>query len=218
MECFTIDGDRFLIDDEDLEKISNINWRLSGDGYILAYKTINKKRKLRLHRLILDAPDNLYVDHINGVKTDNRKSNLRLCSKKENRRNSKPDLERQYKGVFVCNPNKFRVIIDGTHMGYFSNIEAAANCYNFYAKILHKEFARLNEVNVSMDRSEWERYKKQKASIFKGVSSGKNGYKVSITINKKSIYIGFSKSEKEAALLYNNYLLENNIDKPLNEV
>ena len=40
-----------------------------------------------LHRLIMDAPKSIDVDHINHVMLDCRRSNLRLCSRSENLQN-----------------------------------------------------------------------------------------------------------------------------------
>jgi hypothetical protein len=45
------------------------------------------KVRIYLHRWILDAPDHLIVDHINGNGLDNRRSNLRIVTTSENSRN-----------------------------------------------------------------------------------------------------------------------------------
>lgn len=43
----------------------------------------------KLHRLVMKPPKNMVVDHINHNIFDNRKSNLRICSKAENNQNKK---------------------------------------------------------------------------------------------------------------------------------
>jgi hypothetical protein len=42
---------------------------------------------IMLHRLIMDAPQGLVVDHINGLGLDNRRANLRICTQNDNAKN-----------------------------------------------------------------------------------------------------------------------------------
>lgn len=67
-----------LIDLEYIELVKNYKWSLD-HGYVT-----NKKNKIRLHRLIMDAPEDMVVDHINHNKLDNRYDNLRICTSQEN--------------------------------------------------------------------------------------------------------------------------------------
>lgn len=89
----TNDGTQFTIDTEDLDVIRGFAWMHANTGYFVNRR--NGKTSL-LHRMIMNASDGLVVDHINHDKTDNRKSNLRLCTQKENCRNKK-DVP---KGIF----------------------------------------------------------------------------------------------------------------------
>lgn len=61
---------------------------IMANGYCYVSLYINKKyQKFRLHRVVMECfhgPSELTVDHINGVKTDNRLENLRYCSLLEN--------------------------------------------------------------------------------------------------------------------------------------
>lgn len=72
---------RSKIDLEDIDKVKNIKWGLNNEGYC-------KNNKIgMLHRFLMNCPDDMVVDHINHDKLDNRKSNLRTCSRQENNLN-----------------------------------------------------------------------------------------------------------------------------------
>jgi len=87
---------KVLIDDEDYGKIKNYTWCLSFDptinGFYVTALTpfVNKKRKsLKIYRIIMDEPKGKKVDHIDGNTLDNRKTNLRICTNRQNCRNRK---------------------------------------------------------------------------------------------------------------------------------
>ena len=78
-----IGNKKVLIDEEDFNKISKINWSIDGKGY--AYKHKNKSGdRMSLHRFLLNPPRHLVVDHINHDILDNRKSNLRIVTQAVN--------------------------------------------------------------------------------------------------------------------------------------
>lgn len=72
-----------LFDLEDLEFLQDRSWHINC-GY--AVSNVSDK-KVRLHRLIMCAPESLWVDHINGNRLDNRRSNLRVVTTVENAQN-----------------------------------------------------------------------------------------------------------------------------------
>lgn len=77
------------IDADDVEKIRYTKWTESlGYAY---YKGTRTTRGYHMHRLIMGVigQEKVFVDHINGDKLDNRKSNLRLVNKSENAMNMK---------------------------------------------------------------------------------------------------------------------------------
>lgn len=79
-----------LIDTEDLARFLNIRNTLTAHsrGYVAFKVQHNKVNTMYLiHRLIMDAPEGICVDHISGNKLDNRKSNLRLANYSENNQN-----------------------------------------------------------------------------------------------------------------------------------
>lgn len=103
----------------------------------------NRRKKTMLHRIIAEHfipnPHNYpHVDHVNGIKTDNRIENLRWCTRLQNmlfdnhrqRRNKKTDL----KGVSYNTINKkygSEVKFDGYRkwLGYFDTKEQAREVY-----------------------------------------------------------------------------------------
>lgn len=80
---YTSNNEPFYVDLEDFWKVKDICWHKDSQGYIVS-------GNLRIHRLIMDCPDGLEVDHIHGVQTrnDNRKYNLRVGTHGENQMNS----------------------------------------------------------------------------------------------------------------------------------
>ncbi len=148
-----------LVDSEDYEYLSQWKWHAikQGNSYYACraeqyYE--NGKRKTKhysMHREImgLNHGDCRHTDHINHLGLDNRKCNLRVCSKKENAYNQLPrkGVSSKYKGVWR-HQNKWRSCImkDGkrTYLGMHDSETEAANAYNVAAEQLFGEFACLN--------------------------------------------------------------------------
>lgn len=78
----------FLFDVEDLPIIESHIWYRDKDGYLVSCYNYNGQRRfVRFHRIVMHAQPKQFVDHINHDRADNRKQNLRLCSRSENTRN-----------------------------------------------------------------------------------------------------------------------------------
>ena len=147
------------VDDEDYEKINQYKWRFSNKQGVATQVQISgsgklgtqKRKTLLLHRFILNAPRGLEVDHKNGDKLDNRRSNLRVCSHAENMRNrkvSKATLS-GFKGV-RSNGSRWQAYImfneKFINLGQHDTRKDAARAYNKAALVYFGEFARLNEL------------------------------------------------------------------------
>jgi hypothetical protein len=133
-------------------KIGDIAGGITGRGYVQI--GINGKL-LQANRLVWiynngDIPDGLHIDHINGVKNDNRLSNLRLATHSQNMCNTvkRKDNTSKFKGVcFHKHMKKWRAEITASgkrkHLGYRDTKEAAYELYVAAANKLHGEFACL---------------------------------------------------------------------------
>ena len=90
-------GQFAIVDDEDYELVSKYRWHSMKNGQT---DHVYAATKVRMHRLVIDAPPGYMVDHINGDTLDNRKANLRLCTNAQNQQNT-PSRggSSKYKGV-----------------------------------------------------------------------------------------------------------------------
>ncbi len=148
-----------LVDDKDCGEISKYKWFANSQRnkhYAARMVSQPNTRSMRvlMAREIMDAPDDMVVDHINGNTMDNRRCNLRLCTSKENSQNKHAVWGQvAYKGVYYIKQNKRYVAHcnkDGAqaYMGSFDTPEEAALVYNDFAREVFGEFAKLNEVYV----------------------------------------------------------------------
>lgn len=77
-------NERILVDKEDFDKVKKWSWCVGKQGYPVA--NINNTVK-KINWVLFPTIKHKVQDHINGDKLDNRKSNIRYCSQKENSRN-----------------------------------------------------------------------------------------------------------------------------------
>ena len=121
------------------------------------YKIVNLNRKsYYLHRIIannfIDNPNNdIFVDHINGLKFDYRINNLRWVSRTENNRN-----RTFYKGVkyqFVDELEEHAITIDKVNDWYFEDYYLVDDEILYYDGVKYRylgKYAHGKQWNVSM--------------------------------------------------------------------
>lgn len=149
-------GEEILVDSEDYPKVELFRWfRASRRPYAHAHVrgADGRRHQIQMHRLIMNPPANLVIDHIDGDPKNNRKSNLRVCTQAENSRNQRSQKSKasRWRGVSMCKSTgrwQVAIRVGGTRVwgGRFSDEIEAAQAYNQLAITHHGQFARLNEV------------------------------------------------------------------------
>jgi hypothetical protein len=151
MKKILLTQNRFtLVDDEDFEKLNKYNWCVSS-GY--AVGGTNRNGHFKMHRIILGVKRGQEVDHIDGNRLNNQKSNLRIASRTQNQMNRKIQINNHsgFKGVSWCKRTKkwlvqIRVKTKTIFLGYFEERIDAANVYNETAKRFFGQYAKLNKI------------------------------------------------------------------------
>jgi hypothetical protein len=143
-----------LVDDEDYEYLSQFKWRCgkysTRVNWILEGLVKGKPANIRMHREIMGCTDpKLDVDHINHNTLDNRKSNLRVCTRSQNGANRRVMKNKacEYLGVRKRG-EKWTAYVKHIYLGQFETKELAALAYNEAATRIHGEFANLNQIAV----------------------------------------------------------------------
>lgn len=136
-----------IIDNDSINKIGDhkVYTTIGSSGRLRATIKVGGK-DLKLHRFLMSALPSQEVDHINGNTLVNIKSNLRLCSHKENCRNKHKNT---FKGVYPAG-NKWKASLryNGSHvyLGVHNTVEDAAKSYNNAARLFFGTFANLNKL------------------------------------------------------------------------
>jgi HNH endonuclease/AP2 domain len=117
-------GPQVQVDEEDIERLlsphlkgAHSGWYVRKDGYVYL------QLQIPMHRMLVDAPKGMEVDHINGDRLDNRKENLRVVYRWQNRQNTvyRHPGTSQYRGVGW----------DKSRNKWIAGVQIAGKRYNF---------------------------------------------------------------------------------------
>lgn len=145
-------GEIILVDEADFDQLSKYSWCTNATGYAYAYArgTGRKNRQtVTMHRLVMDFPKGMRIDHINRNKLDNRRDNLRICTNSQNLGNSIGYSKKtKFKGLDLLPNGKWRARINiggkSIHLGVAFTDRDAAKLYDEAAIKHYGEFAFTN--------------------------------------------------------------------------
>lgn len=153
-------GKEVFVDEADLGLYQSYKWRPHFNGrrwYLVRHTTIGGRGgrdvTILFHREVMDCPEGMVVDHINGNGLDNRRANMRICTYAQNQANRGPNVNNHLgcKGIRK-KPNRKKcwcasIDYDGkTKTGYSYTLEGAKKIYNEIAKDVFGDFAYQYEV------------------------------------------------------------------------
>jgi hypothetical protein len=151
------EGEWTIVEPQDYYWLNSFKWMVYGNRnkfYVVRNKIVapNTTRSVYMHRLMMNPPPGLLVDHRNGDSLDNRRANLRLATCSQNVQNSpKRNIKTtsRFIGVYL-EKERGLWVVRITHqgkkiwLGRFDNEIEAAKAYDEAARKYHGEFARLN--------------------------------------------------------------------------
>lgn len=110
------------VDNDMVKELQKYSFRYEDGKYI---KTVKNGKTIYLHQLVRGKQEGMEVDHINRNKLDNRKSNLRIVTSKENS-NNKPKLESAgIRKLARLKSKPYLLILNHKYIGYYATYEEA---------------------------------------------------------------------------------------------
>ena len=147
-EVTTSNGKTFTIDTADLDTVRKYSWCFIKRGCDHTYLVANiNNRVTALHRYLLNPPKGMFIDHINGNASDNRRCNLRICTPKDNSRNTSKSYRNKsgFLGIRITPNGRYsaRIMVDRKEirLGNFKTIEDAVKARQAAEVTYFGEFA-----------------------------------------------------------------------------
>lgn len=211
-------GYHAIVSESDYDRVAAHSWHYHPDGYA---EGLIDGQHMRMHRFITDAPEGMDVDHLNNDGLDNRRQNLRVCTRSQNiQRQVSTTGESDYRGVSRSHGRwRAEICVQGTryHLGMFDSERKAAEAYDARARHYYGEFAYTNfEGDEVKPAPKW-----KTSSQYRGVSWDKHAerWTAKIGSNGRQYHIGLFDDEVEAAKAYNEAAKKHHGDRAiLNEL
>ena len=187
-------GEQFIIDTDDIQRVSEIFWHMGKDGYIIYTKP--GMATIRLHNFIMNVTPNkkFHIDHINRNRSDCRKCNLRLVTAQQNSMNSSiiRSSATKLRGItFDKSSSRYKARIGLNDrrimLGSSKDPIECAQMYNWATPIIFGEFA--GELNDVPEPPEW---------IKRQVERKCEPYKIEAMIATQPCGIFYTQNKEEA--------------------
>jgi hypothetical protein len=154
-----------VVDDADYDRLCRWRWHMTEKGYVARWIKVQvtgrglpgqhggktKRKRMFMHREVMNAPDGALVDHRDGDPLNNTRGNLRFATRAQNAQNTQKRRQGRsgYLGVWLDEASgRWKAAIQCNRvkrsLGLFDTAEEAARARDAAALALHGEFARLN--------------------------------------------------------------------------
>lgn len=144
------------VDKDDVGLLDGYKWSVNSRGYAVTTLYLGKvngkykSKTLTMHKLIMGTPTGMDTDHVNHDRLDNRRSNLRVCTRSQNMMNAKPKKSKYGlpKGVTITANQRslkrfmVRIMVDGKSrfIGNYMTVDEAEQAYRATASKLQGEY------------------------------------------------------------------------------
>ncbi len=197
MKELDVKGYIVLVDDDIYEEYQNKKLYISSHGYPVQNKTY-------LHTIVLGKRPGFVIDHIDGDKLNNQRSNLRHATRSQNAQNVRK-RNRPYEYIGVSKEGeKWKARCKNKHLGYFTNIEHAAYAYDLYCITLFGEDALLNNISKPDDWDDNYTVPNSIRKMPKGVRKSGKKFAAVYSYDRKMKHIGMFHTIDDAAEAVNN--------------
>ncbi len=203
-----------LVDDANFARLSQLKWCYNSSGYAVHYED---RRTIFMHRLIMNAPPHLQVDHINQNRLDNRRENLRFATRSQNQANKGRQANNTsgYKGVsFRAGKWEARIRVAGgrLQLGRFDDPVTAALVYDAASRLFNVDFAGVNfperptspEIDDLLNRLPRKKAvpAAKEPSKYRGVAWASGRWRARICVAGTRLDLGWFADEASAARAY----------------